>query len=73
MNREYNNNYAKEKNEDMSQNNMKCPHPTIKITYCHHPIVPQLIKKRNYLFLEKLFDSFNEFPQKIKDAIAQVI
>ncbi len=69
VNREYNNNYA-EKNEDMSQNNMKFPYPTIKITYCHHPIVPQLIKKRNYLFLEKLFDSFNEFPQKIKDAIA---
>ena len=28
------------------------------------------IKKRDYLFLEKLFDSFNEFSQKIKDAIA---
>ena len=71
VNREYNNkNYVREKKEEVSHNNMKFPSSTIKITYCHHPIVPQLIKKRDYLFLEKLFDSFNEFSQKIKDAIA---
>ncbi|HJT85758.1 MAG TPA: glycosyltransferase [Nitrososphaeraceae archaeon] len=70
VNREYKNNYTKEKNEDINQNNVKFLPSTIKITYCHHPIIPQLIKRRDYLFLEKLFDSFNEFPQKIKDAIA---
>jgi glycosyltransferase involved in cell wall biosynthesis len=70
VNRQYDNHYAKKKYEDVSQTNMKYLPSTIKITYCHHPIIPQLIKGRNYLFLEKLFDSFNEFPQKVKDAIA---
>ena len=42
-----------------------------KITYCHYPLVPLLIKKNDLSFLEKFFDSsFKEFPQKIKDMIA---
>jgi len=42
----------------------------IKVTYCHYPLVHQLIMRKDYSFLEKFFESFNEFPQKIKDMIA---
>lgn len=45
----------------------KCP---IKVTYCHYPLVHQLIMRKDYSFLEKFFESFNKFPQKIKDMIA---
>ena len=45
-------------------------HP-IKITYCHYPLVPLYVNRKDYSFLEKFFDSsFNKFPQKIKDMIA---
>jgi glycosyltransferase involved in cell wall biosynthesis len=42
----------------------------IKVTYCHYPLVHQLIMRKDYSFLEKFFESFKEFPQKIKDMIA---
>jgi glycosyltransferase involved in cell wall biosynthesis len=68
---EYNNrNFTKEEG-DKKENifNMNSRSATIKITYCHYPVVPHLIKRRNYVFLEKFFDKFNELPQKIKDTI----
>jgi len=73
VNREYNRNYSSQENEKENKINIKSRSPTIRITYCHYPLVPQLIKKRDYLFLEKFFDSFNEFPQKIKDMIADKV
>ena len=46
-------------------------HNPIKITYCHYPLVPLYVNRKDYSFLEKFFDSsFNKFPQKIKDMIA---
>lgn len=42
----------------------------IKITYCHYPLVPQLLDKRDYTFLEKFIDSFSELSSYEKDIIA---
>ncbi|HZL24055.1 MAG TPA: glycosyltransferase, partial [Nitrososphaeraceae archaeon] len=56
-------------NKKNSKIYMKSKRP-IKVTYCHYPLVHQLIMRKDYSFLEKFFESFNEFPQKIKDMIA---
>ena len=56
-------------NKKISKIYMKSKRP-IKVTYCHYPLVHQLIMRKDYSFLEKFFESFNEFPQKIKDMIA---
>ncbi|GEM_PF-199079 len=69
VNREYKKNYTHQENGNKSKINMKSKSP-IRITYCHYPLVPQFIKEKDYSLLEKFFDSFNEFPQKIKDMIA---
>jgi alpha-1,2-mannosyltransferase len=75
VNKEHNNkNYSLQENAKKENKiNMKSRSPTIKITYCHYPLVPQLIKRKDYSFLEIFFDSINEFPQKIKDMIATKI
>ncbi|HEX6671251.1 MAG TPA: glycosyltransferase, partial [Nitrososphaeraceae archaeon] len=44
-------------------------HP-LKITYCHYPLVPRLINRKDYSFLGKFFDSFNEYPENIKKMVA---
>lgn len=56
-------------NNKNSKNYIKSKLP-IKVTYCHYPLVHQLIMRKDYSFLEKFFESFKEFPQKIKDIIA---
>jgi glycosyltransferase involved in cell wall biosynthesis len=66
----YRKNYFLEEIE--KKNNSNNSH-SIKITYCHYPLVPQLIKEKDYIFLEKFFDSFIEYPQKIKDMIADKV
>ncbi|HET7641970.1 MAG TPA: glycosyltransferase [Nitrososphaeraceae archaeon] len=51
--------------------NIKSISYPIKLTYCHYPLVPLYINRKDYSFLEKFFDSsFNEFPQKIQEMIA---
>ncbi|HJU58493.1 MAG TPA: hypothetical protein VJ583_01985 [Nitrososphaeraceae archaeon] len=63
-NREYSNkNYFPQGNENENKINIKSI-PSYKNNFCHYPLVPRLIKRRDYSFLEKFFDSFNEFPQK---------
>lgn len=42
----------------------------IKITYCHYPLLPIMIKEKNYSFLQKLIPCFDEFPDHNKDTIA---
>ena len=42
----------------------------IKITYCHYPLVPQLLDKMDYTFLEKFIDSFSELSSYEKDVVA---
>lgn len=75
VNKEHNNkNYFLQMNQKKeNKTNIKSRSPTIKITYCHYPLVPQLIKRNDYSFLEIFFESINEFPQKIKDKIATKI
>jgi glycosyltransferase involved in cell wall biosynthesis len=75
VNKEHNNkNHFLEMNQKKENKiNIKSSSPTIKITYCHYPLVPQLIKSKDYSFLEIFFGSINEFPQKIKDMIATKI
>jgi glycosyltransferase involved in cell wall biosynthesis len=46
---------------------------TIKLTYCHYPLVPQYVGQQNYSFLEKFFDSFNEFSEEKKRIIAHKV
>ncbi|HSE99309.1 MAG TPA: hypothetical protein VLA48_00300 [Nitrososphaeraceae archaeon] len=72
VNKEHNNkNYSpQEKEKKENKINMKSGSTTIKMTYCHYPLVPQLIKKKDYTFLKIFFDSVNGFSQKIKDMIA---
>jgi glycosyltransferase involved in cell wall biosynthesis len=72
VNNEYNNkNPTKEDTTNENRfNNIKSSSTNNKITYCHYPLVPQIIKDGNYLFLEKFFNSFKKFSQKIKDMIA---
>jgi glycosyltransferase involved in cell wall biosynthesis len=62
-----NNNNSLQELENKS--NIKNTHP-LKITYCHYPLVPRLVNRKDYSFLEKFFDSFNEYPENIKKMVA---
>jgi len=45
----------------------------IRITYCHYPLVPQLICTRDYSFIERFIESFSELSPVTKDIIAYKI
>ncbi|HEX5186176.1 MAG TPA: glycosyltransferase [Nitrososphaeraceae archaeon] len=75
IDKEYDNNDNKNNTKENTKNenrfNIESPSPiNNKITYCHYPLVPLLIRDRNYLFLEQFFNLFRKFPQKLKDMIA---
>ena len=56
--------------EEIDSKNGRSP---IRITYCHYPLVPYFINKKEYSFLERFIDSFNELPPQKKDMIASRI
>ncbi|HYF99496.1 MAG TPA: glycosyltransferase family 4 protein [Candidatus Saccharimonadales bacterium] len=62
--------YNHNENYDKENSKWTKSKPPIKITYCHYPLVPQLLDKRDYTFLEKFIDSFSELSPHEKDVIA---
>lgn len=62
--------YNHNENYDKENSKWAKSKPPIKITYCHYPLVPQLLDKRDYTFLEKFIDSFSELSPHEKDVIA---
>ncbi len=48
-------------------------HLPIQITYCHYPLVPNLVKNNDYTFLSNFFKNYNEFSSKTKEIFAYQI
>jgi glycosyltransferase involved in cell wall biosynthesis len=69
----YNGRIKKMESSKESENDVRRINTTVKITYCHYPLVPQYVQQKNYSFLEKLFDSFNELPEEKKQTVANKI